>query len=700
MLGMMGLMGLSQLINGALGRAGSEEAQKLQMEFQSALQARQWEETARLQREIQALNARASRENARLAYERQRLQYEDQAFLNTWPLAEDPLTLRRDFQKMLDEGRRIPLQVIVPVDASSLNISGRVSLAAEVSQALAGAAQFMGVHYPHIPGAETPVKVYTNCSRSNTPFGTSQLHILYGVFHVAPTLVLLPYCTRETEFVIDCSYWDGRDTSKDFTPTLQHHIFSCNVAELQMQGLRDAAMEWKKSKQRYSLPDDENRDKLLRVVEKEKERREDLLHRGMPETDVRKELRYEFEKQYLEVCKSFPINLDRQIGEMVRSSCKVAMALMTDMHYLVRENKAPRFPQACRDELDKFPELLQTAESLFQNALRLSDGADVSAEAALGHARLACSYALSSHFDLAHRHYQDSILQMRRIVPKPEGGEWLVVPELPETVKTLESSSIPADDYLRSCLQELRRSPESLDARAAEAYHAGEWQRACDFWLRAAQAGDLKSCYNLAQMYEQGRGVPADARQAAYYIEKALSGGYVTAWRKAGIVILHYLREGEWTRALGFCVQALEAVQSPESVRQGAWCVSSELMLTSIASEIESDIRCRWLALARGAAGTASPNIDSLAIHMLQMMGDRNIAPALDALVLLLGKRCAETARLFAEIPFFRGIPDADGVKLQWPVQAAPEFMELLSMYLQRRVELQTPRCGEWPTDV
>ncbi len=687
----MAMMGLMQLINVTTGRAGSEKAQHLQMEFQAALQARQWEETARLQREMHRLNARASRENARLAFERQKLQFEEQAFLNTWPLQEDPLTLRRDFQKMLDEGRRIPLQVIIPVVGADLNL-GRSSLAAGVAQALAGVAQFTGLHYPHQPGNETPVKVYTNCARPNTTFGTSQLHILYEVFHVAPTFVLLPHCTAEKEFVISCAYWDGCDAAKSWTPSLCRDIFRCNIKELQIQALRDHAQEWKRKKLLLQLENDQL-DKLLQLVEEEERVVEEKRRLGATDDDIECYIRPSYEAQYAELCKSNPVNIDGKIGEMVRSACKVGVVLMSDMHYLAHEHKAPKFLQICGEELTLFPELLSTAENLFEASLALP-GEPFSPTAVLGHARLASSYARSAQYELARKHQQCCVRLLRNMVPQPEGEDWVDIPELPEAVRTLEESSLPVDAYLTACLRELRCSPDLLLERGAAAYHRQEWSRACDLWRRAAQQGSEKACVNLAQMYEHGKGVPRDPEQAACYMEMAFGRGFLPALRKSHVIIAHYLQAGNWVRAGEICLMVLESPMLSDAEKQGAWVISSLLMLTSIADELSGDVRRRWMIQVQSRVAETFRSGEAYSLHVLQELEGKGNLHALDALILLLGKRCTPPA--FAGIPFFADVPDTEGVRLMWTLRPTTQMLELLAEYIEKSQRLCTPRSGEW----
>ena len=61
------------------------------------------------------------------------------------------------------------------------------------------------------------------------------------------------------------------------------------------------------------------------------------------------------------------------------------------------------------------------------------------------------------------------------------------------------------------------------------AYDSADYALAASDWLTAASQGDLKSQYRLAQLYEQGVGVPQDFVQAHRWYNIAASQGHAEA---------------------------------------------------------------------------------------------------------------------------------------------------------------------------
>ncbi len=691
----MAIMMAMQFLNGSLGRSSNKDSQKLQQEFQSAMQARQWEETARLQREIQALNARSARDNARETFQRQQRQFEEQAFLGTWPLQGiDPLTIRRDFQKALDEGRPIPLQVIIPALEADLKLGGRF-LVTDVRLALETLAVSMAQFYPDIPHADTPVRVYTNCARANMTFGTTQLSTLYEIFHVAPTLVMLPQCQNGDKFTLRAAYWDGSDAEKSWSPFFLPDIFSCSVRSQTRQALRDKALDWKVKKERFRLENDAL-DKLYSLVEEESREVEEKKTLGLSEADIEEHIFSKYDQRYGVICKEGSISVDDEIREMLNASCKVSVSLLTDMHYLAHGSHAPKSLDMCREELGRFPELLQTAEQLFQKVLCLTEQQSLLPASVLGHARIARAYASAAQNELALSHRNAGLKQLRKLVPSPEAGNWAAVPELSEAVQILEEENAsPGDDYLQGYLKELRRDSASLNASASLAYKDGDYRRACDFWLRSAQQNNAQACYNLSLMYGRGQGVQKNHVQAAYYMEKALEYGSAAAVKQIDCLVAFYLCEGDWIRAFDFCLRGLAHAETPQSTQNKLWVKSSVLMLTSVADDIPAEQRKRWLEHAQRSL-RQSLSSQACAIQMLQNMADEDEEDALDALILILGKRCEGGARHFAPLPLFSGTSDPENVRLAWNCQLSDEHLDILKDYMARSADMNTPRHGEW----
>ncbi len=541
---------ISQLLNGSLTRASSEESQQKQMEFQAAMQARQWEETARLQREIQALTVKDARENARLAWQRQQQTLTDQAMLASWPFIEDPFTLRNNFQKSIEEGRPIPLQILIPTDPKTLTIKGKISLDSAMKQVLTDIANFLGSHYPHNAESRTPICLRTGL-KGNAAFEPSHLNILYEVFHVAPTIVLLPGCI-DNSFRIQVAYWDGTDANKHFSPSMQNEVFRCDVAELQIEALRVEAREWEKKKNDFDLQD-EQKDELLNIVKEETALIQKKKSLGMTDADVYKYIRPGYERRYLECYKKLQISLDYEVNSMLKDACQATIALLSDLHYLTHGGYTPKFPQICSQQMQRFPELKSGAEYLFNAAL--NNRALPEHRLPLYHARLAESYS-GTDGALAQNHAREGLKLLKNIVLNPSDKGWENIPELRSAVQTL--STTENDQYLDDCLREINCPPNELTERGAKAYAEKKYADAYGLWLRAAQLDYLPACNNLAQLYWHGVGTRRDMAQAAYYFEKAMVGRYQPAFLKgAHVVVTHYLNEGDWGKAFDYCVLSL-----------------------------------------------------------------------------------------------------------------------------------------------
>lgn len=71
-----------------------------------------------------------------------------------------------------------------------------------------------------------------------------------------------------------------------------------------------------------------------------------------------------------------------------------------------------------------------------------------------------------------------------------------------------------------------------------KAYEAGDFAAAAREWTAAAQSGDQAAMRNLGHLYRWGRGVPADAVQAAFWYRKAADLGFDRAMVNLGMLYL------------------------------------------------------------------------------------------------------------------------------------------------------------------
>jgi len=69
-------------------------------------------------------------------------------------------------------------------------------------------------------------------------------------------------------------------------------------------------------------------------------------------------------------------------------------------------------------------------------------------------------------------------------------------------------------------------------------YQQGRFASAFDVWQPLAEAGDAQAQFNLAVLYEQGRGVEIDSEKAAYWNDRAVASGYAPALHNLALSLL------------------------------------------------------------------------------------------------------------------------------------------------------------------
>ena len=87
-----------------------------------------------------------------------------------------------------------------------------------------------------------------------------------------------------------------------------------------------------------------------------------------------------------------------------------------------------------------------------------------------------------------------------------------------------------------------RKQVEAAFATGVAAYDNGDYARAHAAWLPLAEAGDLAAQRNIGFLYESGRGVAADGREAARWYRKAADAGFHRA--QANLANLYLKGEG------------------------------------------------------------------------------------------------------------------------------------------------------------
>jgi TPR repeat protein len=88
-------------------------------------------------------------------------------------------------------------------------------------------------------------------------------------------------------------------------------------------------------------------------------------------------------------------------------------------------------------------------------------------------------------------------------------------------------------------------NPKQVQAAFDEgvrAYDTGDFTAAYNAWLPLAKSGDLAAQRNIGHLYETGRGVPADPKEAAVWYRKAAEDGFSRA--QANLANLYLKGEG------------------------------------------------------------------------------------------------------------------------------------------------------------
>ncbi|WP_284125622.1 tetratricopeptide repeat protein [Parerythrobacter aestuarii] len=109
--------------------------------------------------------------------------------------------------------------------------------------------------------------------------------------------------------------------------------------------------------------------------------------------------------------------------------------------------------------------------------------------------------------------------------------------------------------------------PTALLASAGEevpdaiaAYKAGDWETARVLWQGACDAGNPAACHEVAVVYRDGEGVPADAERAKQLFEQACTGGFGDSCfnlgnKAEGETRLSYFERGCALDSVGSCAR-------------------------------------------------------------------------------------------------------------------------------------------------
>jgi tetratricopeptide (TPR) repeat protein len=78
--------------------------------------------------------------------------------------------------------------------------------------------------------------------------------------------------------------------------------------------------------------------------------------------------------------------------------------------------------------------------------------------------------------------------------------------------------------------------PAAMCVMGTTHYHEGDYNKAVEYWTKAAELEDIRAHYELGCLYSRGEGVKKDEEKAVYHWEKAAIGGHPSARHNLGCV--------------------------------------------------------------------------------------------------------------------------------------------------------------------
>ena len=78
--------------------------------------------------------------------------------------------------------------------------------------------------------------------------------------------------------------------------------------------------------------------------------------------------------------------------------------------------------------------------------------------------------------------------------------------------------------------------PLAMYQMGVNCYHDGDFDRAFDYYTKAATLGSMSAHYNLSCMYRDGEGVEKDMKKEMHHLEEAAIGGHHLARYNLGCV--------------------------------------------------------------------------------------------------------------------------------------------------------------------
>eukprot|EP00984_Skeletonema_dohrnii_P001265 scaffold393_cov158-Skeletonema_dohrnii-CCMP3373.AAC.6 len=78
--------------------------------------------------------------------------------------------------------------------------------------------------------------------------------------------------------------------------------------------------------------------------------------------------------------------------------------------------------------------------------------------------------------------------------------------------------------------------PVAMNRKGMQQYEKGDYRSAFEYYTKAAELGDVDAQFNLAGLYEFGKGVEKDGGKVIHYLEEAAIGGHASARHILGLI--------------------------------------------------------------------------------------------------------------------------------------------------------------------
>lgn len=484
-----GLMNLFvSTVNGRRGREHSAELQAKQQEFTTALQREQREDTARLQHELRELAAKETRENQKKLLEHQKAMMVAQSAVSSWPFNSNPLLLAESFAKALENDQKVPLQLYFFSD-SSLQKSQFQTVLKKLGEAGNEVSGILNTYFNSC--SSYPVQFFTECLKPNTPFGSTQVYNAHNFSSAAPTMLI--WCREhEGNLIIDCAFWG----IAGFINPQFGRLLKIDLQEFQIERMRFLS---RNPKSQYLLSENDYK-ALMKTVELEKQKIAEKTQKAISDDEYQLFIYPEIQKAYNKLLQPCAAMLSKELSSAIQSLLKVSATLLTDVHYLLSEQKEPVFPSICKNDIESLP----GAKDLFQRFfIGLESSTLLPSQKSLIYAKVANSY-FKVDVDEAEIFAAESVKQLEYCTG--------ILDEYSSTSRDiLRHLSLPATRKLPELSRpEEVRHEESSDVKneldfyecGLRAYEKKKYAEAEKFWIEAACCGKNSALLQLAQLYE------------------------------------------------------------------------------------------------------------------------------------------------------------------------------------------------------